>query len=87
MKSILIDMDFCLPQFDALIFFLGVRLHGKSIPNFDFFNVKPQIRQRKRKVHYSNYLDVNFSFLTLVCRLLDVEFINNASFQEEKFFS
>ena len=39
-------MDYCLPQVDALKFFLGVRLHRASQPNFNFFNVNPQIFQR-----------------------------------------
>ena len=43
MKFIPISMDYCLFQFDAVQFFLGVRLHGGSLPNFNFFNVNPQI--------------------------------------------
>ena len=43
MKLVLIIMDYCLLQFDALKFFLGVRLHGRPQPNFNFFNVNPQI--------------------------------------------
>ena len=43
-------MDYCLLQFDALNFFLEVRLHGESLLNFDLFNVNPQIRQGNRKV-------------------------------------
>ena len=31
MKFIPINMDYCLLQFDALNFFLGVRLHGRSV--------------------------------------------------------
>ena len=60
MKFVPINMDYCLLQFDALIFFLGVRLHGGSLPNFNFFNVNPQIFQRNRKVHLSNCLETNF---------------------------
>ena len=41
-KLVPIIMDYCLFQFDALKFFLGVRLHGGSQPNFNFFNVNPQ---------------------------------------------
>ena len=37
MKLVPINMDYCLLQFDALIFFLGVRLHGVTLTNFDFF--------------------------------------------------
>ena len=43
MKLALIDVGYCLLQFDTLKFFLGVRLHGWSLPNFNFFNVNPQI--------------------------------------------
>ena len=50
----------CLLQFDALKFFLGVRLHGGSLPNFTFFNVNPQIFQGNHKVHLSNCLETNF---------------------------
>ena len=40
-KLVLITMDYSLLQFDALKFFLGMRLHGVSQPNFNFFNVNP----------------------------------------------
>ena len=60
MKLVPITMDYSLLQFDALKFFLWVRLHGGSLPNFNFFNVKPQFFQRNRKVHLSNYLEKNF---------------------------
>ena len=43
MKLIPINMDYCLLQFDALNFILGVHLHGESERNFNFFNVKLQI--------------------------------------------
>ena len=55
-----IKMDFCLLQFDALKFPLGAHLHEESLPNFNFFNVKPQIFQRNRKVHLTNCLETNF---------------------------
>ena len=42
MKLVPIIMEYCLLQFDALSF-LRVRLHGESQPNFNFFNVNPQI--------------------------------------------
>ena len=60
MKLVPIIMDYCLLQFDALIFFFGVRLHGGSLPNFNFFNVNPQFFQLNRKVHLSNCLETNF---------------------------
>ena len=45
-------MDYCLLQFDALKFFLGVHLHGEgSLLNFNVFNINPQIFERIRKVH------------------------------------
>ena len=59
MKLVPIIMDYCLLQFDDLKFLLGVRLHGTSVPNFDFFNVNPQIFQRIRKVHLSNSQKTN----------------------------
>ena len=40
-----IIMDYCLLPFDALKFFLGVRQHGGSQPNFNFFNENPKIFQ------------------------------------------
>ena len=43
MKRVQINMDYCLLQFDALIFSLEVSLHMRSEPNFNFFNVNPQI--------------------------------------------
>ena len=60
MKLLPLLIDYCLLQFDALRFFLGVRLHGGSQPNFNFFNVNPQIFQRHHKVHLSNCLETNF---------------------------
>ena len=46
MKLLPIDVDYCLLQFIALKFFLGVRLfEGGSIPNFNFFYVNPKLPQ------------------------------------------
>ena len=42
-KLVPIIMDYCLLQFNALKFVLGVCPHRGSVPNFNFFNVKPQI--------------------------------------------
>ena len=39
MKLVPIMVDYCLLQFHAFKFLLGVRLHGGSLPNFNFFNV------------------------------------------------
>ena len=43
MKLVPIITDYCLLQFDALKFFLGVRLHKGSQSNFNTFNLNPQI--------------------------------------------
>ena len=40
--------------------FSGVRLHGVSLPNFNFFNVNPHIFQRNSKYHLTNCLEANF---------------------------
>ena len=64
MKLVPNFMDYCLLQFDALKFFLRVRLHGGSQPNFNFFNVDPQFFQRNRKVHLSICLETNFHFIS-----------------------
>ena len=44
MKPIPINIDYCLLQFDAIQFFLGVRLQGggESQPNFNFFKETPK---------------------------------------------
>ena len=56
-----IIMDYCKRHFDALKFFLGVRLHGGgSQNNFNSFNVNPHIFQRNRKLHLSNSLEAHF---------------------------
>ena len=66
MKLVLIIIDYCLLQFDALKFFLEVRLHGGSQPNFDFFNVNPHIFKRNRKVHLTNCLETNFHDISII---------------------
>ena len=60
MKHIPISMDYCLLQFHASKFYLRVRLHEGSLPNFNFFNINPQIFQRNCKIHLSNFQDTNF---------------------------
>ena len=40
-KLVRINIDCYLVQFEALKFVLEVRLHGGSVLNFNFFNVKP----------------------------------------------
>ena len=80
-KLLPINMDYCVIQLDVLKFFLGVRLHGRFLPNFNFFNVNPQIFQRNRKVRLSNCLEKNLTtFLALVLEILDVEIIAKRSF-------
>ena len=66
MKLVPIIMDCCLLQFDALKFFLGARLHRGSQPNFNFFNVNPQIFERNRKVHLTNCLETNFHDISII---------------------
>ena len=66
MKLIPIIMDYCLLQFDALKFFLRVHLHGRSQPNFNFFNINPEIFQRNRKVHLTNCLETNFHGISII---------------------
>ena len=60
MKLVPIIMDYCLLQFETLKFFFGLRLHGKSLPNFSFFKVNPYTFQRNRKVYLANSLETNF---------------------------
>ena len=59
-KLVPIIMDECLLQFDALKFFLEVRPHGGSLPNFIFFNLSLQIFQRNIKIHLPKFLETNF---------------------------
>ena len=66
MKLVSIIMDYCLLQFDALKFFLGVYLHGGSQLNFNFFNVNPQIFQRNRKAHLTNCLETSFHDISIL---------------------
>ena len=50
--------------------FLGMRLHGGSLPNFSFFNVNPQIFQRNRKAHLSICLEKNFPISNISLRVI-----------------
>ena len=59
MKLVPIIMDNCLLQFDALKIFLGGASAWGSLPNFNFFNATPRIRQRKCKVRRLNCLNTN----------------------------
>ena len=62
MKLVPVIMDYCLLQFDALKYFLVVRLHGErgSYPNCYFLNLNSQIFQRNHKVYLTNCLETNF---------------------------
>ena len=60
-KLIPIIMDYCLLQFEALKFFLGVHLDMGYLPNFNFFIVNPLIFQLNRKIQRSTTcLETNF---------------------------
>ena len=81
MKLVPIVMDYSLFQFHALKFFLGVRLHGRSLLNFNFFNVNPHIFQQNRKVHLTNCLETNFhNAFNNSLRVIRLGIITNASF-------
>ena len=58
-KLVPIIMDYCLLQFDALEIFLEVRLHGESLPNYNFFKVNPLIFQGNHKAHLIKCLELN----------------------------
>ena len=66
MKRVPTIMDYCLLQLDALKVFFGLRLHGGSLPNFNFFNVNLKIFQPNRKVHLSNCLGTNFHDISII---------------------
>ena len=53
-------MHSCLLQFHVLKFSLGVLLLGDSQPNFNFYNVNPQIFLRNHRIHLTNWLKRNF---------------------------
>ena len=80
MKLAPINMDYYLFQFHGLNFVLRLRLHGESVPNFNFFNVNLQIWQRNHKVQRSNCLNTNFHISDIIWKLLDEGIITNASF-------
>ena len=62
-----INMHYCLVQFDALKFFIGIRLHRGPQPNFNFFNkFFQQIFHRNRKVHLTNCLETNFHDISIL---------------------
>ena len=70
MKLVPIIMDYCLLQFDALKFFIGLHLHGGSLSNFDFFIVNPHIFQRIRKVQLTNCLETEFHISNISLRVI-----------------
>ena len=86
-KLVPIIMDYCLFQSDALKFFLGVRLHGGSLHNFNFFNVNPKFFNEIIKfTSQISWKQIFTAFPTLVSELLDVGIIANARILQE-FFS
>ena len=62
MKLVPIIMDYSLFQLDALKFFLGrLSTWGMGVqPNFNIFNVNPQIFKQNLKIHLQNCLDTSF---------------------------
>ena len=54
------NMGYCLLRFDALKLFSEACLHRVSLPDFNFFNVNPQILQLNRNAHLSNCLNTKF---------------------------
>ena len=61
------NMDYCLLQIDALKVFLGMRQHGRSLPNFKFFSVNHYIFKRHRKVFFSDHQETNFHDNSKIC--------------------
>ena len=86
MKLVPVITDYVLLQFDALNFFLGVRLHGRSLPNFNFFNENPQIFRRNRKVHLTNCSETNFHNISnSQLTHFSFNFFHTTNIQEKKF--
>ena len=68
-------------QFDALKYFLGLRLHGESLSNFNIFNVNLQFFNEIMKFTSKiAWKQIFTTFLILVSDSLDVGIIANASF-------
>ena len=66
MKLEPVIMDYCLFQFDALKFFLGVRPHWGPL-TLIFFNVNPQILKRIVKfTSETDWKQIFTTFFTLV---------------------
>ena len=71
MKLVQIIMDYFLLESDALKSFSEVRIYGGgSQPNFNFFNINPQIFERNRNVHLSNWLETNFHISNINLRFI-----------------
>ena len=63
MELVPVIKDYCLLQFDAFKIFLGVRLHKRSQPKFNFLNVPPpKMFQQNRKARKQIFT----TFLTLI---------------------
>ena len=80
MKLVPINMDQCLLSFYSFKFSLGGSLHGVFTY---FFPRKPPNLTARSQI---NLIEFFTTFLTLVCELLDVGIISNASFEEKSFF-
>ena len=59
-EQVPIIMDYSLFQFDALIFFLGMRPHGGLDLTLIYSILSPQIFRQNRKVRLKNCLETNF---------------------------
>ena len=80
-----LNMDYCLLQFEALIFFLGSVYTGEgALPNCNFFKVSLQILNKIIKfASQIAWMQIFIAFQTLVQKFLDVGIIAHASFQRE----
>ena len=84
-KLILINTDYCPLQFDAIIFFLMVRLHGGVYVSLIFFNINPKFDNKIAKfTDQIARIQIFKPFLTLFWQLLDVGIMTNANFLAEK---
>ena len=81
-----INMDSSIPCFKIL---LRLRLLGRFLTNFNFFNVNPEIRQSNRKCLRSNCLDTELQSISdISLKVIKRENSNyNASFLRRTFFS
>ena len=66
MKIVPINMDYCLLQFDALKFFLGVRLRGGGMYLTNFFNVPKFDNEIITFISHIAWIQIFTTFLILV---------------------